>query len=414
MKSNYDVVVVGGGPAGSAAAALTAQAGHSTLLVEREAVPRFHVGESLMPEVYWSLQRLGVVERMDQLGFQKKLSVQFVTHNGKESAPFYFKQHDPRESSSTWQVERGRFDKMLFDRADELGADCHDRTRLMDVHFDDDQRARGVRLRDADGEEHEVACKVVVDATGQQSFIANKLGLKQINPNLKKAAIWGYWENAKRDDGENEGATIIMHTENKDSWFWFIPLANNITSIGCVGDNDYMLKRGTKPDETYRQELNICPGLQERLVDANFQNEVHVAKEFSYTTKRHAGDGWVLTGDAFGFIDPIYSSGVYFALETGVRAADAINEGFEKGDLSAAQLSKWAEDFKDGVTWIRKLVHAYYTNEFSFGRFMKDHPQHSGNLTDLLIGRIFYDGAGTIFDDMDAAIESARQEKMTV
>ncbi|MEZ6088817.1 MAG: NAD(P)/FAD-dependent oxidoreductase [Pirellulaceae bacterium] len=414
MKSNYDVVVVGGGPAGSSAAALTAQAGHSTLLIEREAVPRFHVGESLMPEVYWSLQRLGVVERMNELGFQKKLSVQFVTHNGKESAPFYFKQHDPRESSSTWQVERGRFDKMLFDRAAELGADCRDRTRLMDVHFDENQRAQGVRLRDAEGAEHHVDCKVVVDATGQQSFIANKLGLKQVNPDLKKAAIWGYWENAKRDDGENEGATIIMHTENKDSWFWFIPLSNNITSIGCVGDNDYMLKRSTKPDVTYQHELDICPGLQERLVDAKFQNEVHVAKEFSYMTSQHAGDGWVLTGDAFGFIDPIYSSGVYFALETGVRAADAINEGFEKGDLSGAQLSKWADDFKDGVTWIRKLVHAYYTHEFSFGRFMKAHPEHSGNLTDLLIGRIFHDRAGLIFNDMDVAIKTAQQERMTV
>ncbi|QDS91184.1 Putative FAD-dependent oxidoreductase LodB [Rosistilla ulvae] len=414
MKANYDVVVIGGGPGGSSAAALTAAAGHSTLLIERESMPRFHIGESLMPEVYWPLSRLGVIDRMDELGFQKKLSVQFVTNNGKESSPFYFRQHDPRESSSTWQVERSRFDQMLFERAAELGADCYDQTRLLDVEIDDNDCATGVRVRDAQGEEHRISCRVVVDATGLQSFIANKLGLKEINPDLKKAAIWGYWKDARRDDGENEGATIIMQTQNKDSWFWFIPLSNGITSIGCVGNNDYMLKQGLKPEAKYEHELSICPGLQDRLKGAEFQGEIRVAKEFSYTTTRHAGQGWVLIGDAFGFIDPIYSSGVYFALETGVRAADAINEGFAKQDLSGAQLAKWADDFKDGSSWIRKLVHAYYTNEFSFGRFMKAHPQHSGNLTDLLIGRIFHDQAGAIFDDMDAAIEADKRAAMSM
>ncbi|QDV71713.1 Putative FAD-dependent oxidoreductase LodB [Rosistilla carotiformis] len=414
MKANYDVVVIGGGPAGSSAAALTAQAGHRTLLIEREAMPRFHIGESLMPEVYWPLQRLGVLDRMESLGFQKKLSVQFVTNSGKESSPFYFKQHDPRDCSSTWQVERSQFDQMLFERAGELGADCYDQTRVLDVQIDDQDRATGVRVRDAQGQEHEIASQVVVDATGLQSLIANKLGLKVVNPDLKKAAIWGYWKDARRDDGENEGATIIMQTENKDSWFWFIPLSNGITSIGCVGNNDYMLKQGLKPEAKYEYELSICPGLQERLKDADFQGEIRVAKEFSYTTTRHAGQGWVLIGDAFGFIDPIYSSGVYFALETGVRAADAINEGFANGDLSANQLARWADDFKEGSSWIRKLVHAYYTNEFSFGRFMKAHPEHTGNLTDLLIGRIFHDQAGAIFDDMDGAIATAKRDAMSM
>ena len=150
--------------------------------------------------------------------------------------------------------------------------------------------------------------------------------------------------------------------------------------------------------------MGKCPGLTERLVDAELTSKFHVAKEFSYETKQHAGDGWVLIGDAFGFIDPIYSSGVYFALKSGEMAADAIVEGFKKNDTSATQLGSWTDEFKDGTQWIRKLVSAYYTNEFSFGHFMRDFPQHQGNLTDLLIGRIFYDGAGRIFDDMDSAI----------
>ena len=410
MKDSYDVVVIGAGPAGGSAAAITAEGGLSTLLIERESVPRFHVGESLMPEVYWPLERLGLVKRMTEMGFQEKKSVQFVTSTGKESLPFFFKDHDPRECSTTWQVERGRFDKMLFDRAAELGADCYDETRLLDVRFDENDRATGVRIRTADRDEREVDCRVIVDATGQQSFVASKLGLKDVNPDLKKAAIWSYWKNARRDPGDNEGATIIMHTKDKESWFWFIPLSDGITSVGCVGDNEYMLKGRGKPADTYYDELDICPGLQERLQSAERQGEIHVAKEFSYTTSRHAGQGWVLVGDAFGFIDPIYSSGVYFALEMGVRAGDAIIDGFKRDDLSGQQLASWADDFKDGAQWIRKLVRAYYTNEFSFGGFMKQNPQHRGNLTDLLIGRIFHDQAGNIFDDMDPAIETAKHQ----
>lgn len=399
-KSQYDCVVVGGGPAGSTVAALVADAGHSTLLVEREKMPRFHVGESLMPETYWVFERLGVLDKMQNSEFVKKVSVQFVASSGKESQPFFFKEHDPRECSQTWQVERADFDKMLFDNAADKGAECHDNTRLRDVLLDG-ERATGVRLETADGTLSDVSCRVLVDATGQQAFLANRLGIRVDDPNLKKVAVWTYYQGASREAGEHGGATIIMHTETKESWFWYIPLRDDITSIGVVGDTDYLLKGRGKPADVFEEELTRCPGLVERLQDAERTSEFHVAKEFSYQTRQHAGDGWVLVGDAFGFIDPIYSSGVYFALKSGVMAADCIIDGLQKNDTSAKQLSKWSDEFKAGSKWIRKLVDAYYTNEFSFGAFMRDHPQFQGNLTDLLIGRIFYDEAGNIFDAMD-------------
>jgi len=414
MRNEYDCVVVGAGPGGAATASTVAQQGHSTLLIERDPMPRFHVGESLMPEVYWPLEKLGLVERVKEAGFQTKNSVQFVTGGGKESEPFFFKEHDERECSITWQVERAEFDKMLYDRAQELGADCYDRTRLLDVTFDADQRVSGVRLRDPDGEEKSVRCRVLVDATGQQSFLANKWQLKEVNPELKKAAIWGYFKNAARDPGENAGATIILQTEAKDSWFWFIPQSRGITSIGCVGDIDYLLKGRGKPEEVFYQELEKCPGLKPRLQQAERVGSVRTIKEFSYWTKQHAGDGWVLVGDAFGFIDPVYSSGVYFALEMGVRAGEAIAEGLSGNDLSERQLGRWTAEFKDGAQWIRKLVNVFYSKEFSVGRFLRDHPQHRGNLTDLLIGRIFYDGAGKIFDDLEPALEQAKSARTKV
>jgi len=412
MKSSYDCVVVGGGPGGCAAAATVARAGIDTLLIEREAVPRFHVGESLMPETYWSLDRLGLTERVRSAGFQIKKSVQFVTHRGNESSPFFFRQHDDRDSSDTWQVERSEFDKMLFDRAAELGADCHDRTRLLEIDFDDSQTVRGVTVKDASGEQRKIACRVLVDATGQQAFIANKLGLKQVNPELKKAAIWGYWKGAIRGEGDNEGATIIMNTETKDAWFWFIPLSRGITSIGCVADNEYLLKNRGTIEETYQEELQRCPGLKPRLETATRLGELRTAKEFSYMTSAHAGHGWVLVGDAFGFIDPVYSSGVYFALEMGVRAGDAIVAGFQRNDLGPDQLGCWTESFSDGVKWMRKLVNAFYTKEFSIGSFMKEHPEHRGNVTDLLIGRIFHENAGDVFPDMEASIEQVKKGMM--
>lgn len=413
MRDAYDVVVIGGGPAGATAAGLVAQSGRSTLLVEREKFPRFHVGESLMPECYWPLERLGLIERMKASKFVPKKSVQFVAASGKESEPFYFTEHDPRESSTTWQVERADFDQMLFDRAGELGADCYDQTRVLDVQFDEQSGSRGVKLRTADGQTCEVSAKVVMDGSGQSSLIANKLGLRQDIPGLKKAAIWGYYKNAMRDEGDNAGATIIMHTTQKDSWFWFIPLSDEVTSIGCVGDSDYMLKTGLDTEARYQLELDRCPGLQSRLEKADRVGKLHVAKEYSYWTTQHSGDGWVLIGDAFGFIDPIYSSGVYFALVMGEKAADAVIEGFKRNDLSAQQLGSWCHEFKHGAQWIRRLVDAFYTKEFSFGGFMRDNPQFRGNLTDLLIGRIFYDGAGDIFEQMDPAIGNKASQQAT-
>ena len=412
MRDNYDCVVIGGGPAGASAATIVAEGGHSTLLIERESMPRFHVGESLMPETFWALERLGVNERIRHQGWQVKKSVQFVTHRGMESDPFFFRQHDDRDCSDTWQVERSEFDKMLFDRAGEVGADTFDRTRLVDVLFDESGKTTGVVLKGPDGDQKEISCKVVIDGTGQQSFIANKLGLKQVDPDLKKAAIWTYYKGAKRGDGDNAGATIILNTEDKQAWFWFIPLSRGITSVGCVADHEYLLRgRGTAED-IYSEELGKCPGLMPRLEGATQLGDIRVAKEFSYMTSQSAGSGWVLVGDALGFIDPVYSSGVYFALEMGVRAGDAVVEGFKNSDLSGEQLGGWIPEFKEGAGWVRKLVHAFYNKQCSIGRFMKEHPEHRGNVTNLLIGRVFQEGMSNVFEDMDASIKRAEMDSM--
>lgn len=400
MHCDYDCIVMGGGPAGTTVASLVAEAGYRALLVEREKFPRFHVGESLMPETYGTFRRLGVLPRMKKSTFVRKVSVQFVSQSGKAGSPFDFRRHDPHERSQTWQVERSRFDAMLMENAAEKGADCQDATRVTKVLFDGG-RATGVTLRSAAGRTHDVSARVVVDATGQSAHLATSLRLKQIDPHLKKAAVWTYYQHARREPGDHGGATVIFHTRSKRAWFWFIPLSDDVTSVGVVSDNDYLLPAGARPGNIFAQQLNECPALMDRLSSASRVGAVHVAREFSYRTSRSAGDGWVAVGDAWGFIDPIYSSGVYFAMKSGEMAADCVIGGLSRGDTSESQLSQWVPEFAAGAQWIRKLVHAFYTPRFSFGRFIEQYPEHRRRLTNLLIGRIFHPDVGRIFDDLD-------------
>ncbi|MEM6329689.1 MAG: NAD(P)/FAD-dependent oxidoreductase [Planctomycetota bacterium] len=408
----YDCIVIGAGPAGGAAAALVADAGFSTLLVDRAELPREHVGESLMPESYWVFERLGIVEKLAASRFSKKVGVQFVTHTGKESAPFFFRSHDDRPSSETWHVERAEFDKMLFDNAAEKGAHCVDQTRVLEVLFDGPpsmaSRATGVRLRTADGSEHTVRSRVIVDASGQQSMLASKLRLKRVNPDLKKAAIWRHYRGGERDESGGGVKTIILHTSDKQAWFWYIPQSGGVVSIGCVGDADYLLKGRGTPAEVIEEELQKCPGVRNRLAGAEPMDDLAIAKEFSYTTSQPAGDGWVLAGDAWGFIDPVYSSGVYFALKSADMASHCVIDALQNDDPSAERLGAWSDEFAAGTKWVRKLVHAFYSGEFRVGSFAKAYPHHMPALTDLLIGRMFSPAVPALFDDLDPWLEKQR------
>jgi len=411
FNTEYECVVMGGGPAGSTVAALVAEAGFSTLLVERETMPRPHVGESLMPETYWVFERLGVLDQLKASSYPKKVGVQFVNNTGKESSPFFFRSHDDRESSETWHVDRAEFDKMLFDNAAGKGATCCDNTRVLKVLLEDvssdggeiaSDRIKGVLLQQAANEPVEVTAQVVVDATGQQTFLANRFGLRRENPDLRKTAIWQYYNNAHRDQSGGGVKTVILHTADKQSWFWFIPLSGDIVSVGVVGDRDYLFGKGRgTPAEVFADELKKCSTLEGWLTGAQPEGELQIAREFSYTTTRSAGDGWVLVGDAWGFIDPVYSSGVYFALKSAELAADCIIDGLRTGDTSAATLGRWLPDFGRQINLIRKLVDAFYSGHFRVGKFIQEHPQHQSELVDMLIGRVFDGCEGRIFENLE-------------
>lgn len=413
LDDRCEVLVIGGGPAGSTAATLCAQAGRKTQLVEREHFPRFHIGESLIPETFWVLQRSGMLEKLRKSAFVKKYSVQFVSESGRLSEPFYFNEHDPRECSQTWQVLRSEFDHMLLENAREKGAKAFEGVRVTDVLMEGD-KALGARVQFEDGTRKDVLADVVIDASGQSSLIQSKLKLRINDPVLNKAALWTYFEGAYRDAGHDEGATMVLQTKGKKGWFWYIPLHNNIVSVGVVAAIDYLFgkERGTNHEAIYNEELDRCPEAKRRVSIGKQVAPFHATKDYSYRSKRVAGDGWVLIGDAFGFLDPLYSSGVLLALKSAQLAADAVIGGLEAGDLSAARLGAWGPEFTKGMDRMRRLVCEYYDG-FSFGKFVKRHPNLKGRITDLLIGNLFIDEVDEVVEPMNALRAELEQARAT-
>lgn len=406
-EEEADVVVIGGGPAGSTASTLIAQKGYKVRLFERETFPRFHIGESLIPETYWVLERLNMLPKMRASKFVHKHSVQFVSSNGKLSAPFYFADNKPHECSQTWQVVRSEFDMMMLNNAREHGVDAREGVRVRDVIFEGD-RATGILIQEDDGSTTRVNAKVVVDASGQTGLLMNKLKLRIWDPLLNKGAIWTYWEGAYRDTGRDEGATVVLQTENKQGWFWYIPLHDNRLSVGVVAPFDYLFKGRGSHEETYLEEVEKCPAVKERIASANRMTGYFATKDYSYRCEKVAGNGWVLIGDAFGFLDPLYSSGVLLALRSGEMAADAITEGLAADNLSESQLGKWGPALNRGIDRMRRLVCEYYEG-FSFGGFVKNYPQLRGKITDLLIGDLFEDKVDVVWESMETLYSDGKQ-----
>ncbi|MFN8706309.1 MAG: NAD(P)/FAD-dependent oxidoreductase, partial [Planctomyces sp.] len=296
---------------------------------------------------------------------------------------------------------------MMLENAREHGVQAHEEVRVLDVIFED-SKAVGVRIQEKGGTQREIRAKVVVDASGQSGMLSNRLKTRVWDPVLNKGAIWTYWENAYRDTGRDEGATVVIQTPNKQGWFWYIPLHDNRVSIGVVGPFDYLFKGRNGHEQTYQEEVAQCPAVVERTKDAKRVTGFFATKDYSYRSTQCAGNGWVAIGDAFGFLDPLYSSGVLLALKSGELAADAITEGFETGNFSEEQLGKWGPALNEGIDRMRRLVCEYYDG-FNFGNFVRNYPHLKGKVTDLLIGDLFTDKVDVVWEPLESLYQEGKQ-----
>jgi flavin-dependent dehydrogenase len=382
--NEYDAIIIGGGPAGSTAGALLAKKGRKVLILEKEKFPRYHVGESLMPFCYFTLERLGLVDALNERAYTKKHSVQFVTKDGIMSAPFYFFQHLDHPAATTWQVNRAEFDELMLDNARSKGAEVREETQVVDFIYEG-ERVVGVTAKTKGGQAYELRASVTVDASGRDALFQSKRRWRKRDPILNKIAIWTLFKGAKRDPGLDEGATTVAYLDNR-GWFWNIPMKDDIVSSGIVAERDYLYKDTRDPAAIFKREIENNVWIKDHLSCGEQFGEYWVTGEYSYRSEHCAADGIVLIGDAFAFLDPVFSSGVFLALKSGEMAADAIDASLEKGDVSASAFSAYGEEICSAIETMRSLVYAFYDNDFSFGKLIRKNENLRGTLTDCLIG----------------------------
>ncbi|HSE96769.1 MAG TPA: NAD(P)/FAD-dependent oxidoreductase, partial [Blastocatellia bacterium] len=353
-----------------------------------------------------TFRRMGFLEKMKESPFVRKYSVQFANPEGKESRPFYFFEANHHESAVTWQVTRGVFDKMLIEHAADQGATVYQGTAVKQVLFEGD-RAVGVEAQMKDGSIRKFYAKVVVDATGQSAMLSNKFRWRVRDKKLKKAVLYSYFKGAHREPDLNGGATLVLRTgPNSGGWFWYIPLEDDITSVGIVADPDYLVKnRGQDLAKIYQEEIEKCEPCRRRVEGATRIDKIYSIMDYSYRSKKCSGDGFMIIGDAYGFLDPIYSSGVLLALKMAELAADAIHDAFKHDDFSGERLGQFQTKLDNGIESMRKLVHAFYTDGFSFSQFLKKYPEQRVNIINLLIGDVFKEGVDDIYGPMSEFAE---------
>jgi flavin-dependent dehydrogenase len=388
MKTNYDVLIIGGGPAGSSSATILAEHGRRVLILEREKFPRYHVGESLIPFNYGPMERLGLIPMMKRSAFVKKYSVQFVSPSGRASQPFYFfNRYDKDTIAQTWQVLRSEFDQILLDHARSKGAEVIEEISVQELLRDGD-RVTGVRAQKKSGEVVEFHAPMTLDCTGKEAFTAVRNGWRQRDPYLNKVAVWTYYQGSKREAGIDEGQTTVAFVREK-GWFWHIPQHNDMVSVGVVAEGKYLARDGVKDTKAiFHREVEENLWIKDHLSVGEQVGPYYITSEYTHHSRHCGSEGLLLVGDAFAFLDPVFSSGLMLALKSGVLAGDAVHEALLAKDFSPARFSDYATYMRQGVENMRKLVYAFYDPNFSFKQVIDKYPEAAGELTDCLSGDV--------------------------
>jgi flavin-dependent dehydrogenase len=356
------------------------------------------VGESMIPFTYYPLERLGLIPKMKASPFVKKYSVQFVQPNGKASQPFYFfNRYDRQTVAQTWQVLRSEFDLMLVEQARAKGATVREQATVTELVWVPSEsagpgraarRVAGVRAKHADGRLVEYRAPITLDCTGKEAFAAVRNGWRVRDPYLNKVAVWTYYEGSKRESGIDEGQTTVAFVPEK-GWFWHIPLHDDRVSVGVVAEGKYLTRGGVKsPAAIFQREVEQNLWIKEHLSVGRQVGDYFVTSEYSFHARYGACEGLLLVGDAFAFLDPVFSSGLMLALKSGVLAGEAVHEAILAGDFSPARFAAYAATLRQGIENMRKLVYAFYDPNFSFKQVIDRYPEAAGEITDCLSGDV--------------------------
>jgi flavin-dependent dehydrogenase len=376
-----DVIVIGGGPAGSTAATLLARKGFSVTLLERERFPRFQIGESLLPYNNDLFQRLGVTGQLTNGDFHPKYGAEFLTGDGKVGYTFRFDRNLAERYHQSFQVKRSEFDLLLLRNAASSGVEVREATPVTSVDLADPVRAV---VTTAAGDRLEA--RFVVDASGHGSVIGSRVGEKEPIEALKKVAVFAHYSGVPRGEGRNAGNTVIVVI--RDAWFWLIPITAGLMSVGVVVDRDHLKSCGLTPEELLERTIAATPWVADRMKNAERTTQIYTRKDFSYEMRRLIGPNFALVGDAAGFLDPIFSTGVFMAMQSADIASEAIAERLTSGGMK--RLRRYERRMSDALRKYFRFISYFYRPEF-LEVFLQ--PQDRFGLIPVIVGVL----AGNVF-----------------
>lgn len=350
----HDIIVIGGGPAGSTAATLLARKGFSVLLLERDRFPRFQIGESLLPYNNDLFDRLGVTDQLVTGDFQPKYGATFVTGDGSVGYDFRFERTLPPEYHRAFQVKREHFDDVLLRNAVSTGVEVRQATAVTAVSLD----GSAAVVETAGGARHEA--RFIVDASGHGSVVGARVGNKSDVATLKKIAFFAHYRGVPRPKGREAGNTVIVVIRN--AWFWLIPVSDDLMSVGLVVDRDHFVQSDLQPEEMLKATIAATPWVAQRMKDAEPVTRVYARKDFSYRMKNIAGENYVLVGDAAGFLDPIFSTGVFLAMKSADIAADAVEAKLRHGSMRP--LRRYERSMTGALGKYFRFISNFYRREF--------------------------------------------------
>ncbi len=372
MDLLYDVAIIGGGPAGSTAATLLAKAARRVIVLEREKFPRFHIGESLLPYSTQAFDRLGVREKLDRT-FLPKFGAEIVAACGTKGVKFYFKDGFRTRRDRAYQVTRSEFDKLLLEHSRDNGAEVREETEVKKIAFEEDRVK--INIETSDGARSIIESRYLLDCSGRQTTLGNFFKLKKSYDHLQKFSVFAHYENVDR--GEGIDGTLIRMVRGLDRWFWMIPLTPTRMSIGVVMDTTTYRAMKLPAEAALEKCIGEQPMVLERMTRAERVSPVYSAGDYSYRNARLFGDRWLLAGDAAGFIDPVFSSGVFLAIMSAEKAADALDEVLNDE-------SKKRRLFKDYSRRVNYVMDVYLTFVTSWYRRSKEFTEVFLNPTETL------------------------------